>query len=477
MFFNNDDDDEDFGADFRPLEEIVTEFFRAKRGEKNVKLDEEEYEFLIDYFEGEGDKDNAKAACELGTTFYPYSTNLLLRKCEWLSDQNKFGQALKVLDDLDIIEQNNIDALFMRVEILIEQNKYEDAIKILNEALPNQDDDNKTEIYLELSELYDQLEDYEKVYDSLKKLLLHDPQNEEAMLRICFWADITNQQDDAIKLYQSIIENNPFSTIAWYNLGAAYQGLKLFEKSIECYTNCIDLDEQFEYAYRNLGDAYIQLKKYDEAIDALEKHLKISTPEDIILEAIGDCWERKKDYKTARTYYQKAIQMSPEDDSIFYKIGKTYTSEAQWEKAMKSYSKAFQLNKLNSTYCIALGNCLMAMEVIKEALVCYLNAVRLKPNSKATWQALIKALYTAGYYEEALSQVLMAEDLCLGKTEFIFYKSIVLLALGKTKDAILQLEFAMDVAPQKVNSLKYLDKDITHHPAIADVLARYKKKK
>jgi tetratricopeptide (TPR) repeat protein len=477
MFFNNDDDNEDFGADFRPLDEIVTEFFRAKRGEKNIKLDEEEYEFLIDYFEGEGDKENAKLACDLGTIFFPYSTNLLLRKCEWLTDQNKFGQALKVLDDLDIIEQDNIESLFMRMEIFIEQSKYEDAIKILVDALPKHDDENKTEIYLELSELYDQLEEYEKVYDSLKQLLLHDPQNEEAMLRICFWADITNQQDDAIKLYQNIIDSNPFSTIAWYNLGAAYQGLKLFEKSVECYTNCIDLDEQFEYAYRNLGDAYIQLKQYDNAIDALEKHLKISTPEDIILEAIGDCWERKKEYNTARDYYQKAIQMNPEDDTIFYKIGKTYTQEAQWEKAMKSYSKAFQLNKENSTYCIALGNCLMAMEVVKEALVCFLNAVRLKPHSKTAWQAFIKALYTADYFEEALAQVHIAEDLCAGKLEFQFYKSIILLALGKTKDAVLHLELAMTVAPQKVSSLKFLDKEIMHHPAIADVLAQYKKRK
>jgi tetratricopeptide (TPR) repeat protein len=479
MFFNNDDDDdnEEFGGNFKPLNEILNEFARAKRGETNIQLEEEDYEFLIDFYESENDKENVKIACDLGTTFYPYSIALLMRKCEWLSDQNKFGQALKVLDSIDLIEAHNLEALFMRMDIWVEMGKLEEAIKLLLDAVLYFDDDEKVDIYLELSELYDQLEDFEKVYDSLKQILVYEPQNEEAMLRICFWADITNQQNDAIGLYQKILDENPFNTLAWYNMGVAMQGVKLYEKSIECYTNCIDLDEQFEYAYRNLGDAYIQLKQYDNAIDALEKHLKYSTPEDIILEAIGDCWERKKQYNLARTYYRKAIQMSPEDDSIFYKIGKTYVREAQWEKAIKSYQTAYELNSTSSTYCIALGNCLMAIEAVKEALVCFLNAVRLKPNSKTPWLALIKALYATEYYEEALTQLQIAEDLCGIKAEFAYNKVVVLLAIGKTKDALLNLENAIMLWPKKINTLKLLDKDILHHPAIVPVVARVKKKR
>ena len=48
---------------------------------------------------------------------------------------------------------------------------------------------------------------------------------------------------------------------------------------------------------------------------------------------------------------------------------------------------------------MAIGNCLMEMDVKTEALVCYLNAVRLKPGNKTTWVALIKGLYLAGFYD------------------------------------------------------------------------------
>ena len=87
----------------------------------------------------------------------------------------------------------------------------------------------------------------------------------------------------------------------------------------------------------------------------------------------------KKNFQRARFFYRKASQLSPQDDSIFYKIGETYAREKQWEKAVKAYSVALHLDKENASYCMAIGNCLMEMDAENEALVCYLNAVKLKP--------------------------------------------------------------------------------------------------
>ena len=75
--------------------------------------------------------------------------------------------------------------------------------------------------------------------------------------------------------------------LAWFNLGAAYQGLKLYEKSIDAYQYAIAIDEKFDYAYRNMGDAYLRLHKYKEAIEVLQKVLELSMPEEVIYEAIG----------------------------------------------------------------------------------------------------------------------------------------------------------------------------------------------
>ncbi|MBL7765181.1 MAG: tetratricopeptide repeat protein [Chitinophagaceae bacterium] len=469
--------DDFFDDDFKDMEDLLVEFFKLKRGESHGMINEEDFECLIDYFEANNDKEHALLACEVSTTLYPFSSSLLLRKAEWLMDQKKYGQALKVLDQIDEVDPNNIESVFLKSDVLLEQNRFSEAVDVLEKNVDRFDSVDKTDILLELSEIYDELEEFDKVYTTLKRILNYEPGNEDALLRICFWAEINNKHEDSIKLHQEILEDMPFNAMAWYNLGVAYQGLKLYEKSIDAYEYCLAIDDKFEYAYRNMGDAYMQLKQYNKAIEVLETHLSIAKPEDVILDAIGYCWDKQKEYSKARHYYRKASQLNPQDDQIFFKIGETYTKESQWEKAIKAYSVALHINKNNASYCLALGNCLMEMDAEKEALVCYLNAVQLRPDIKSTWQALVKALYTANYYDEALTQLVIAEDHCGLKTEFIYYRSVILLAQGKTKEAVLQLELALAENPKKISALKFIDREAMLHPVFAEVLVRYKKKK
>ena len=112
-------------------------YYTEKFSIKNIQLDEEEIEFLIDFFESSGDKENVKLAFEMGTSMFPFSSAILLRKAEWLTEQTKFGQALKALDDADLIDPHNIESLFLRVDILSDTNKHEEAIFILDRDMIN----------------------------------------------------------------------------------------------------------------------------------------------------------------------------------------------------------------------------------------------------------------------------------------------------------------------------------------------------
>lgn len=466
-----------FDDDFRDPEDLLIDFHKLKRGEPHGLIAEDDFEYLIDYFEAHGQRENALQASDWSVKLYPFSSSLLLRQAELLMEQKKFGQALKVLDRLDEIDPHNIECIFLKSDILLEQNRFSEAVDILEKHADRFESVDKTDILLELSEIYDELEEFDKVYATLKRILEYEPGNEDALLRVCFWAEITGMHEDSIALHQSILDETPYNAMAWYNLGVAYQGLKLYEKAIDVYEYCLAIDDKFEYAYRNQGDAYMQLKQYDKAIEVLEMHLSIAKPEDVILDAIGYCWEKRKDYSKARQYYRKASQLNPKDDQIFFKIGETYSKELQWEKAVKAYSAALHINKNNASYSLALGNSLMEMGANKEALVCYLNAVQMRPDLKSTWQSLVRGLYLTGYHDEALAQLTIAEHHYGARVEFVYYRAVILLAKGKTKEAVLHLEDALQENPKKAAAVRFLDREAEQHPVFAEVLIRYKKKK
>jgi len=58
---------------------------------------------------------------------------------------------------------------------------------------------------------------------------------------------------------------------------------------------------------------------------------------------------------------------------------------------------------------------------------------------------------------------------------FIFYKSAVLFELGKSKEALLQLEMAMKQSPSSVKYFVELNPSLLQHPAIAEIISSYKK--
>jgi tetratricopeptide (TPR) repeat protein len=462
--------------DWNPIEETLQRYESIKNGGVSGFLDEEDFERVIEHYFHNSQDEQALTACEIAFNYHPSSTSILLLKAEILTQGQKYGQALRVLDELDSLEHHNLDAVLLKSDILTSQFKYEKAIDWLQQQVPFFPPKQQIEILLELADVYDESEDFNGVFETLKKVIDIDKRNEEALQKICFWAEFTGRLDESVQLHAQLTEDDPFNALAWFNLGAAYQGLKMYELCIDAYEYCVAIDEKFEFAYRNMADAFMRLKWFDDALYVLDRHIEIAKPEDVIFEAVAFCWEKKKEFGKARHYYRLASQLSPQDDTIFYKIGETYAREKQWEKAVKSFTVALHLDKENASYCLAIGNCLMEMNVKTEALVCYLNAVRLKPSIKSTWVALIRALCKLGYYDEVIGQIEDALQHCGEKGEFYYFRAAALLELGKTKEAVMHLEHALQLAPGKLKVFSELNAEYLLRANVAELISRYKKK-
>lgn len=473
--FNDDswEEDEDGGS----IEDLLRDYENIKNGNKTRFLDEEDYEYIIEYFFQNNREAEAITACEIAQTYYPYSSAILLVKAEILFQSQKYGQALNTLDTLDSIEEHFMEAVLLRSDVYLAQYKFDQAAKFLEDKIVFFEGREKAELMLELSDVYDECENFEAVFETLKKVLIMDYKNEEALHKISFWADFAEKREESAALHLSIIEQDPYNALAWFNLGAAYQGMKQHEKAIDAYEYCVAIDEKFEFAYRNMADAYMRLHWYDKAIESLEKNLELGKPEDVIFEAMGHCFEKQKNFNKARYYYRQAVQLNPADDGIFYRIGETYSREQQWEKAMKAYSVALNLNKDNAAYCLAIGTCLMELEAYNEALICLVNAVRLKPANKSNWMTLVKCLYKSGDYNEALDQVILAKETLGDKPDFNYYHAGILFALGKSKEALLYLETAITEVPGKLKLLTEINPEILQRKAVADLVAKSKRKK
>jgi tetratricopeptide (TPR) repeat protein len=308
-------------------------------------------------------------------------------------------------------------------------------------------------------------------------ILEQEPANEEALYKICFWTDYTGRNEESIKLHQKIIDQLPYSELAWFNLAAAYQGLKLYEKSIDAYQYAVAIDDKFDYAYRNMGDAYLRLRKYKEAVEVLEKVVSLTRPEDVIYEAIGHCYHKMGKIAQARFYYKKAVHLNPDDSKLYYKIATTYMLEKQWQPAIKQLENAMRMHRAITEYNLAMGECKLNLGQFKEAVHYFGVVVKHKPKNVSGWEALINCLLAAEYYDEALLQsnnALVATD---HKPIFLFYHSAILFIIGKSKEGLILLEQAMVASPKLLKKFIDIKPSILQNAQVVDVIARFKRRR
>lgn len=456
------------------MNELLRQYNNFKTGKKFTFLEEESFQRLITYFDENDKLSSALEAVNFAIDQFPYSASLFVKKADILIATQNYHEALALLEKAEILDSTDLNLYILKTDAYLALDFHEKAAALLEEAIIIFTGEEKIELLFELADVYDDYEDFEKVFSCLQMILEQDPNNEEALYKICFWADYTGKNEESIRIHEQIIDEYPYSQLAWFNLGTAFQGLKLYEKAIDSYLYAIAIDEKFDYAYRNLGDAYLRIRRYRDAIEALQKVLELSMPEEVIYEAIGYCYEKLKNPAQARFHFKKAAHLNSTESRYYYKIASTYMQEGYWESAVKSLESAMSINKSHPEFHFSLALCFIEMGRIKEAVIHFSQFIKARPKNVKGWKELIKCLYDAEYYEEALEQISNAQKNTDNKPLFIFYKSAVLFELGKSKEALLQLELAMKQSPSLVRQFIDLNPSLLQHPAIVEIIGAYK---
>ena len=465
----------DFPLEPNEIEAIIIKYSNLNRGLADSFLDSEQFEMLVQHFEEEENYKKALQCANDGLEQYPGHSGLLLDKANVLLLLHQYQKALDILDQIPEEKEINGNLILLRTEGLLALDRVDEANEILKNAFLLTHDDETVEMFFELADVYDSFELFNNVFDCMAQILILEPTNEEALYKIGFWTDYNGRYEESIEIHQKIIEDFPYSELAWFNLGLAYQGLKLHEKAIDAYQYCLAIDDSMEFAHRNIGDAYLRLRKYDLAIEYLSKLLEFTTPESIIYEAIGHCYDKKKKFVQARRFYKKASHLHPEDSSIIYKIAQTYMSELKWKTAINLLLVATKMTKMQTDYHNALGQCYAELEDYSEAITHLGIVIRTKPRNKSAWIALLNCLFMERDYNDGLDYAKLASTQTDNKPIFDFYQFLFLFMLGSINESILILEQAMRVSPKLIKQIVELHPSILQHKQILEVIARYKK--
>lgn len=301
------------------------------------------------------------------------------------------------------------------------------------------------------------------------------------------------QYEDAVPIYQEIIERKPDFYAVRYSLGVALEALARYAEAIEqldtipkennLYFDALSVKglalngsgqneealDIFEFLttsvpgsgayWHNKSKVLIDMGLFEKAIEAAQAGLQVDADNIFLMNNLWIAQFRAGHYEEALQTSKKTFELAPENFAAVANLVSALAQLGHCREASKYYDK---VTALDATFFISnKGGCyvLEMCEQIDQAAECYREAVKIEPSIPDVWRRLVYILEQKGDFRDAFANVEKA--LTFHPKEFYLWyaRGRLALELNKKEDALRSYKTATEINPIKMVIEYVLDGD------------------
>ncbi len=366
-------------------------------------FDSDEFDQIIEHYLDEGKIALARKAIGLGISQHPTAVNLKLYRAEMFIFDNQFIEAEEVLNELFEIEPNNAEIYIQKANIYSKTDRHNKSIELLKKALELTHD--QADVYNLIGMEFLFIEDYSNAKVNFMKCLELDDSDYSALYNIIYCFDFLNEHEQAIDYLNLFLDKNPYSEVAWHQIGKQYFDLKMYEKSLAAFEFAIISDDHFIGAYLEKGKVLEKLGRYNEAIENYQITLKLDDPTSFAYLRLGKCFEKLGLDDNAIKYFKQCVKEDPLLDKGWLSIVNYYTKRLDFQNALSYIEKATEIDADNALYWKKYALINKTLNFIEEAEYGYRRAIELGNYELSTWIDRCDILILLGELEPAILNI------------------------------------------------------------------------
>ena len=310
-------------------------------------FDATEFEEIIQFYIDSGSLRLAYKALEIGENQHPGNSGLKLLHVELMLLNNQYKEAEDVIDKLREMEPFNEYVYIHKAVILSKTKRHQEAISFLNKGLEYCE--NEAEFHSMLAMEYLFLDSYIMAKEHFIKCLEEDPKDTQALYNLIYCFESLENPDGAIEFLNDYLQADPFSEIAWHQLGRQYSSKGLLKQALSSHEFAVICDSDFIGAYFEMGKTLEKMKRYNEAILAYELTLSIAEPTAFALFHIGQCHFELGNTKLAIQYFKKTLNEDPLYEKAWIGLIDLYCKNKDFEKALYYAKRSIQIDNVNAS--------------------------------------------------------------------------------------------------------------------------------
>lgn len=451
----------------------ITKFESMLKTDDIYFFDAEDFEDIIHHYLNNGKIALAKKAVSISMQQHPNNLELKLLKVEILVFENDLIGAEHLLDELQYLDKGNEEILIQRANIYSKKDDHKTAITHLQTALQLTDDTADIHALLGMEYLF--LDDYKSAKDAFINCVQLDVNDVASLYNVIYCFEILEDFDNAILFLNDYLEQNPYSEIAWHQLGKQYYAKKLYKEAITAFDFAIIADDEFVGAYYEKGKTLEKLGRYNEAIDNYEATITIEDPTSHAYLRMGKCHEKLENYDLAKYFYYQTVHEDPLLDKGWLAITKFYLRKKKFDKALYYVNKAINIDGENASYWKICGEINAALGHLDEADFAFKQAVDLGNYEKNTWLSWAKVVQGIDEVASAIQILTQGQEFYPEEPVFGYTLVGLHLKLNDTLKAKATLQKALTLDTAQLSELTTNFKEYSSLTWVNNIISDFRK--
>jgi len=425
------------------LIDLVTEYEALMEQGESFFLDQEAYRHLIEHYLSDESFERAMEVAERAIDCHSYTAEFLLRKAEILIHAHEEQQALVTLNQAIKLAPNETEVLLLRAQALTYLGDHLGAHEQLNHLPEDLDAGVLAELYFVRALIYENQQEYESMFLALKESVAYDAEMRHCMEKLMTAVQHIRNYEESVSLHEQIIDENPYSTTAWYNLGLSHSYLGNYEEALEALEFAYLADESNEQAYRERADLAFELQRFALNLEICEEIQQLFGEDAELHLRMGQSHLRLNHLDAAKSSLKQALRLDAHCDEAYFHLGEAAIEEEKWQLAIHYCNKAIEIEDNREEYHATIATAYAQMGNYTMAEDHCSRATDIAPEESRYWQQYALLLLETEQFDAALEILDLAEESSVGP-ELSYCRVACLFEAGDRQEALFLLSEVLE---------------------------------
>ena len=223
-----------------------------------------------------------------------------------------------------------------------------------------------------------------------QKLVEMHPGEDSLLLSLAWAYHDGGRLDDAVRCFERLfsveLERKIFTGFAFDELVRIFKETGNYERLLDICERAVAAQPEDIALLNDLGDAYLKVGKAGESVKVFKKMVEMEPDASATYCSLGNALVQAGDLAGAEAAYIRAVEIDPSEAGAFYnRLANVYCTMGHDERAERALRKCLEYRHDDPMYYCGLGDVLVKLGKIEEACRIYEKAVDLHRTAAAAY--------------------------------------------------------------------------------------------